>query len=95
MFAVEVGGRTRLNTNKFSRETKCLIKKRQNMQGPNTIDKMELPELSKLIDRSKVNDITITQKHNVETIEHSIINGGRLIAVKKKLGIRENEIYGL
>ncbi|KAK8777926.1 hypothetical protein V5799_020732 [Amblyomma americanum] len=91
--AVEVGGRTvRKDTGKLSQVTKDLIKKRQNMRASNPTDRIEVTELSKLINKRKVADI---RKFNMERIEHAVKNGGSLKTVKRKLGLGKNHIYAL
>ena len=52
--------------------------------------KIELAELSKLINRRKVADI---RKHNMERIEHALKNGRSLKAMKTKLCIGKNQMY--
>ncbi|XP_049267523.1 probable RNA-directed DNA polymerase from transposon BS [Rhipicephalus sanguineus] len=91
--AVEVGGTVvRQDTGKLSQETKNLIKKRQAMKASNATDKIELAELSKLINRRKVADI---RKYNMERIEHALKNGRSLKATKTKLCIGKNQMYAL
>uniref|UniRef100_A0A6G5A9S4 Putative endonuclease-reverse transcriptase n=1 Tax=Rhipicephalus microplus TaxID=6941 RepID=A0A6G5A9S4_RHIMP len=90
--AVEVGGTVvRQDTGKLSQETKNL-KKRQSMKVSSTTDKIELAELSKLINRRKVFDV---RRYNMERIEHALKNGGSVKAVKRKLGIGKNRMYAL
>uniref|UniRef100_A0A6G5A9L5 Putative endonuclease-reverse transcriptase n=1 Tax=Rhipicephalus microplus TaxID=6941 RepID=A0A6G5A9L5_RHIMP len=91
--AVEVGGRVaRQDTGKLSQETKNLIKKHQIMKVSSTTDKIELAELSKLINRRKVCDV---RRYNMERIEHALKNGGSVKAVKRKLWIGKRRMYAL
>lgn len=57
-----------------------------------TTDRIDLAELSKFINKRKVNDL---RKHKMVTIEHALINGGSLRTVNSKLNIGKNEIYCL
>lgn len=91
--AVAVGGREpRKMTGKLSQKTKDLIKKRRNMTGSSTRDAIELAELSKLINRSKVTDI---RSHNMQMIEETLRRGGGLRSTKKKLAIGRDRMYAL
>ena len=91
--AVEVGGTlARQDTGKLSQKTKDLIRKRQSMKISTPADRIELAELSKLINRCKTADI---RKYNMERIEHAVKNGGSLKAVKRRLGMGKNQMYAL
>uniref|UniRef100_A0A6G5AGV6 Putative endonuclease-reverse transcriptase n=1 Tax=Rhipicephalus microplus TaxID=6941 RepID=A0A6G5AGV6_RHIMP len=91
--AVEVGGKVvRQDTGKLSQETKNLINKRQSLKVSSKTDKIELAELSKLINRRKVCDV---RKYNMKRIERALKNGGSIKAVKRKLGIGKSRMNAL
>ncbi|MCJ3464047.1 reverse transcriptase family protein, partial [Klebsiella pneumoniae] len=91
--AIEVGGKIgREITSKLSQETKDLIRKRQGMKVSNAIGRIELAELSKLINKRKTADIW---KYNMERIDIALKNGRSLKAAKRRLGIGKNQMYAL
>ena len=62
------------------------------MKASNATDKIELVELSKLINRRKVADI---RKYNMERIEQAVKSGRSLKATKANLCIGKNRMYAL
>uniref|UniRef100_A0A6G5AGC3 Putative endonuclease-reverse transcriptase n=1 Tax=Rhipicephalus microplus TaxID=6941 RepID=A0A6G5AGC3_RHIMP len=62
------------------------------MKASNATDKIELVELSRLINRRKIADI---RSYNVKRVEQAENNGRSLKAVKADLCIGENLMYAL
>ena len=91
--ALEVGGKVKSKVSgKLSQNTKDLIQQRKDMRIKTTRDKVELAELSKTINKRKIQDI---RKFNVAKVEEALRKGSSTKLARRRLGIGKHQLFVL